>query len=104
MGVPEAALVQVGEETAAGYVVGVRDVVAAHHALAGDLTSPGHDAPRQVSCCRPWPGRRRPRRVAGDAPRRAGTRILTGGRQEVGFRPGPGRWIGRARPEKRREG
>src|SRR3546814_15474255 len=39
-GDPEAALVQVGEETAAGFVVGVRDVVAAHHALAGDLTSP----------------------------------------------------------------
>src|SRR5690606_1376169 len=45
-GDPEAALVQVGEETTTGFVVGVRDVVAAHHALAGDLTSPGHDAPR----------------------------------------------------------
>src|SRR3546814_14100727 len=39
-GDPEAALVQVGEETAAGFVVGVRCGVAANHALAGALTSP----------------------------------------------------------------
>src|SRR3546814_16137262 len=47
-GDPDAALVQVGEETAAGLVVVVRDVVAAHHALAGDLTNPGNDDPREV--------------------------------------------------------
>src|SRR3546814_3421869 len=45
-GDPEAALVQVGEETAAGFVVGVRDVVAAHPALDGDLPSPGHEIGR----------------------------------------------------------
>src|SRR5690606_34214885 len=39
---PEAALVQVGEETAAGLVVGVRDVVAGLHALAGNLANAGH--------------------------------------------------------------
>src|SRR5690606_18549724 len=41
-GHPEAALVQVGEETAAGLVVCVRDVVAGLHALAGNLANAGH--------------------------------------------------------------
>src|SRR5690606_31640385 len=41
-GHPEAALVQVGEETAAGLVVCVRDVVAGLHALAGYLANAGH--------------------------------------------------------------
>src|SRR5690606_26942965 len=41
-GHPEAALVQVGEEAAAGLVVRVRDVVARLHALAGDLADAGH--------------------------------------------------------------
>src|SRR5690606_34752802 len=45
-GDPEPALVQVREEAAAGLVVGVRDVVAGLHALAGDLANSGHNAPR----------------------------------------------------------
>src|SRR5690606_6220642 len=42
-GDPEAALVQVGQEAATGLVVGMRDVVAGLHALAGDLAYAGHD-------------------------------------------------------------
>src|SRR5690606_35813897 len=45
-GDPEPALVQVREEAATGLVVGVGDVVARLHALAGDLANSGHDAPR----------------------------------------------------------
>src|SRR5690606_4642374 len=45
-GDPEPALVQVREEAATGLVVGVRDVVAGLHALAGNLANSGHDAPR----------------------------------------------------------
>src|SRR5690606_36101016 len=41
-GHPEAELVQVGVETAAGLVVCVRDVVAGLHALAGNLANAGH--------------------------------------------------------------
>src|SRR5687768_10465918 len=41
-GDPEAALVQVGQEAATGLVVGMRDVVAGLHALAGDLAYAGH--------------------------------------------------------------
>src|SRR5690606_19638691 len=41
-GNPEAALVEIGKETAAGLVVGMRDVVAALHALAGDLANSAH--------------------------------------------------------------
>src|SRR5690606_24352627 len=37
-----AALVQVRQEAAAGLVVGMRDVVAGLHALAGDLAYTGH--------------------------------------------------------------
>ena len=39
---PEAAFVEIGHEAAAGLVVGVRDVVAALHALAGHLAFAGH--------------------------------------------------------------
>src|SRR5688572_10654692 len=46
-GDPEAALVQVRQEAAAGLVVGVRDVVASLHALAGNLAYAGHNAPRK---------------------------------------------------------
>src|SRR6185437_11106483 len=42
-GNPEATLMQVRQPAATGTVVGVRDVVAAHHTLAGDLTYTGHD-------------------------------------------------------------
>src|SRR5690606_24081353 len=45
-GDPEPALVQVREETAAGLVVRVGDVVTRLHALAGDLANSGHNAPR----------------------------------------------------------
>src|SRR5678815_3392954 len=45
-GDPETALVQVRQEAAAGLVVGVRDVVAGLHALAGNLAYAGHYAPR----------------------------------------------------------
>src|SRR5688572_15928764 len=41
-GDPEAALVQVGKETAAGLVVRMRDVVARLHALAGHLANSAH--------------------------------------------------------------
>src|SRR5688572_15271828 len=47
-GDPEAALVQVRQEAAAGLVVRMRDVVAGLHALAGDLAYAGHNAPRLV--------------------------------------------------------
>src|SRR5690606_35869967 len=43
-GHPEAALMQVGKETAAGLVVGVRDVVTGPHGLAGDLANSAHVA------------------------------------------------------------
>ena len=59
-GDPEATLVDVGVELAAGGIVGVRDVVTALHALAGDLTNAAHDVPR-YRWLRPWPGRNRPR-------------------------------------------
>src|SRR3954454_18226955 len=39
---PEAAVMQVGLERADGLVVGVRDVVALHRLLAGDLADSGH--------------------------------------------------------------
>src|SRR5207342_3513841 len=41
-GDPEATLVQVGQEATTGLVVGMRDVVAGLHALAGDLAYAGH--------------------------------------------------------------
>src|SRR6218665_3858369 len=41
-GDPEAALVQVGQEAAAGVVVGVGDVVTRHRTLAGNLAYAGH--------------------------------------------------------------
>src|SRR6476620_8202016 len=45
-GDPETALMQVGQEATTGLVVGVRDVVAGLHALAGNLAYAGHYAPR----------------------------------------------------------
>src|SRR5688572_13182202 len=39
---PEAALVKIGKETAAGLVVRMRDVVARLHALAGHLANSAH--------------------------------------------------------------
>src|SRR5690625_2303312 len=51
---PEAALVEVGHETAAGIVLRVRDVVAARRALAGDLADSGHKAPRWVAEDSAW--------------------------------------------------
>src|SRR6478752_2702150 len=60
-GDPETTLVQVGQEAAAGLVVGVRDVVTRLHALAGNLADAGHNAPRWCLRCTPWPGVRRPR-------------------------------------------
>src|SRR3982751_6337680 len=41
-GDPEATLVDVRVELAAGGIVGVRDVVTAHHALAGHLADTAH--------------------------------------------------------------
>src|SRR5690554_4794015 len=59
---PEAALVEVGHETAAGLVHRMRDVVAARRALAGDLADSGHKAPLWVADGPhggfPWPGKR----------------------------------------------
>src|SRR4249919_2109878 len=52
-GDPETTLVQVGQEAAAGLVVGVRDVVTRLHALAGNLADAGHNAPRSVFCGAP---------------------------------------------------
>src|SRR5690606_14124262 len=83
-GHPEAALVQVRQEAAAGLVVGMRDVVAALHALAGDLAYAGHvrtprSAPSKVSVGGPRsPGTlgpaARPERVRGTASRQLCTR------------------------------
>src|SRR5690606_3101024 len=99
-----------GKETAAGFVVGVGDVVAGLHALAGDLTGPGHDAPRLLESpamdgraladgsangCRPWPGRRRPRRARKGPPRNAGITGSRCGGGGVALPPRPGRRIGR---------
>ena len=41
-GDPEATLVDVGVELATGGIIGVRDVVTALHAFAGDLTNTAH--------------------------------------------------------------
>jgi hypothetical protein len=40
---PEAAALQIREETAFGFVVSVRNVVSHHRLFAGDLTYAGHD-------------------------------------------------------------
>src|SRR5688572_3602042 len=52
-GDPEATLVQVGQEATAGLVVGMRDVVAGLHALAGDLAYAGHTHLDMVSVMHP---------------------------------------------------
>src|SRR5690606_6698806 len=51
---PEAALVEVGHETAAGLVHRMRDVVAARRALAGDLADSGHKTPQWVADRSAW--------------------------------------------------
>src|SRR5690606_425551 len=64
-GDPEAALMQVRHEAAAGLVHGMRDVVSGRRTLAGDLAYTGHYAPRRVRLDSPWPGKRRPRQATG---------------------------------------
>src|SRR5690606_32360490 len=53
-GNPEAALMEIGQETAAGLVHRVRDVVAGRRTLAGDLADSGHGAPRWVAENSAW--------------------------------------------------
>src|SRR5690606_10112358 len=62
---PEAALMQVRHEAAAGLVHVMRDVVSGRRTLAGDLAYTGHYAPRRVRLDSPWPGKRRPRQATG---------------------------------------
>src|SRR5690606_37734769 len=64
-GDPEAALMQVRHEAAAGLVHGMRDVVSGRRTLGGDLAYTGHYAPRRVRLDSPWPGKRRPRQATG---------------------------------------
>src|SRR5690554_469977 len=47
---PETARLQVGKETTLGFVVGVRDVVAHHRALAGNLAYACHGSPLVEIC------------------------------------------------------
>jgi hypothetical protein len=41
---PEAAALQIGQEAALGFVVGVRNIVSHHRLFAGDLTYASHDS------------------------------------------------------------
>src|SRR3546814_10838311 len=52
-GNPEPAFMQVGKDTAAGSVVGVRDVVAALHTFSGYLAHTGHGTHRSRSSVAP---------------------------------------------------
>src|SRR5687768_12058186 len=84
-GDPEAALVDVGVELATGAVVGMRDVVTAHHLLAGHLANSAH-------CCVPrvgisaWPGRYRLRAPALAGRTRWGWKVLPRPRSRIAFR------------------
>src|SRR5690606_26990910 len=81
-GDPEPALAQVGKETAAGLVVGVRDVVAGLHALAGDLANSGHNAPRWCLGVPHGLGDGGPGMSLGDMPCDAGSGSRPGGAPE----------------------